>query len=260
MRLDVVELQRRVASAVPKACGAHVLSQEVLFLRQRTRLQLQFVAGAEVIERVFGGAVARAAEYSCGVTGRVLAAAEPYATKCAVFRQLSNTDVDIGALSHLLCACRRQPYAVAEQHAEQRPGTTSRHACGRRAASRSPSREAHPPALFFRATWARFGSISCFLRVRRWDYGLIATGWRCARSWRTRPRTGRSHLRERVFHRRSRRAPTTRARLRRAPERRSTKSSVTVAMVRAPKRRKRRGRKMLLGTSQGGLLGRRLCI
>ena len=92
------------------------------------------------------------------------------------------------------------------------------------------------------------------------DYGLIATGWRCARSWRTRPRTGRSHLRERVFHRRSRRAPTMRARLRRAPERRSTKSSVTVAMVRAPKRRKRRGRKMLLGTSQGGLLGRRLCI
>ena len=120
--------------------------------------------------------------------------------------------------------------------------------------------QAHPPALFFRATWARFGSISCFLRVRRWDYGLIATGWRCARSWRTRPRTGRSHLRERVFHRRSRRAPTTRARLRRAPERRSTKSSVTVAMVRAPKGRKRRGRKTLLGTSQGGLLGRRLCI
>ena len=258
MRLDVVELQRRVASAVPKACGAHVLSQEVLFLRQRTRLQLQFVGGAVLIFTVFGGAVARAAECSSRVI--VIAAAKPYATKCAVFRQLSNTDVDIGALSHLLCACRRQPYAVAEQHAEQRPGTTSRHACGRRAASRSPSRERPPAALFFRATWARFGSISCFLRVRRWDYGLIATGWRCARSWRTRPRTGRSHLRERVFHRRSRRAPTTRARLRRAPERRSTKSSVTVAMVRAPKGRKRRGRKTLLGTSQGGLLGRRLCI
>ena len=72
-------------------------------------------------------------------------------TKRAVLRQLSSTDVDIGALSDQLCACRRQPHARAEEHAEQQLGTTSRHACGRPAGAGRRLCEhvraaRHPPA------------------------------------------------------------------------------------------------------------------
>ena len=85
-------------------------------------------------------------------------------------------DVDVGALSDLLRACRRQPHAVAEQHAEQRPGTTSRHACGRRAASRSPSGSDHPLLFSFARRPPSFGKQSGLPQGSTVDYGLRATG------------------------------------------------------------------------------------
>ena len=131
LRVYAVELQRPGAAPVVKAIGAPVLPQKVRPVRLRTRSQLHFILGAVVVNVVLA-AVAGAAEYRCGAVTRLkFCAAKLWATKRAVLRQISSTDVDIGALSDQLCACRRQPHARAEEHAEQQLGTTSRHACGR---------------------------------------------------------------------------------------------------------------------------------
>ena len=132
LRVNAVELQRPgQATPVVKAIGAPVLPQKVRPVRLRTRSQLRFILGAVVVNVVLA-AVAGAAEYRCGAVIRDdFCAAKLWATKRAVLRQISSTDVDIGALSDQLCACRRQPHARAEEHAEQQLGTTSRHACGR---------------------------------------------------------------------------------------------------------------------------------
>ena len=133
LRVNAVELQRPgQATPVVKAIGAPVLPQKVRLIRLRTRSQLHFILGAVEVNVVVLAAVAGAAEYRCGAVTRLnFCAAKLWATKRAVLRQISSTDVDIGALSDQLCACRRQPHARAEEHAEQQLGTTSRHACGR---------------------------------------------------------------------------------------------------------------------------------
>ena len=188
LRVYAVELQRPGATPVVKAIGAPVLPQKVRPIRIRTRSQLHFILGAVVVNVVLA-AVAGAAEYRCGAVTRLdFCAAKLWATKRTVLRQISSTDVDIGALSDQLCACRRQPHARAEEHAEQQLGTTSRHACGRPAgADRRLCEHVRAPAPPARGC-ARY------LEVRRYQLALPP---RVAREKKTAPLLGPTSIQKR---------------------------------------------------------------